>query len=50
MTTRAVTVADFFGNGIARIRAVFAGNVFYVVAAPPNFEGEPVAMVAAARP
>ncbi len=47
--TGLATVADFFGNEIARIHAPFAGIVLYVVATPPIAQGEPVAMIASPR-
>jgi hypothetical protein len=42
-------VTDFFGTGIAEVRAPFAGEVLYIVATPPISEGQPVGCVAAVR-
>jgi len=42
-------LTDFFGEVLQEIRAPFAGEILYVVQTPPVSQGEPLAMVGAAR-
>jgi uncharacterized protein len=40
-------ITDFFGVGLAEVRAPFGGTVLYIVATPPITEGQPVGCVGA---
>lgn len=42
-------ITDFFGAGLAEVRAPFAGEVLYIVATPPITEGQPVGCIGAVR-